>query len=211
MVCSDYYQTILSMIYSVVTILFSMTALANINGWIALMVVLNFVLLAVVPMAFKQALQRYKRQISETLKRYNVNLKDSIFCIPVIKSYLAEKEMLCHVNQAGQQANDADYRYTKVQENANLASMLIGYLNDFLVLVVGVYLIINGRMTVGALLAVIQISNIIANPITTLSYHINALHAVMPDQTKSLEDGAGCTSKIHQEQNCGSGAEDQLK
>ena len=58
--------------------------------------------------------------------------------------------------------------------------MLIGYLNDFLVLVVGVYLIINGRMTVGALLAVIQISNIIANPITTLSYHINALHAVMP-------------------------------
>ena len=53
MVCSDYYQTILSMIYSVVTILFSMTALANINGWIALMVVLNFVLLAVVPMAFK--------------------------------------------------------------------------------------------------------------------------------------------------------------
>lgn len=180
MVCSDYYQTILSMIYSVVTILFSMTALANINGWIALMVVLNFVLLAVVPMAFKQALQRYKRQISETLKRYNVNLKDSIFCIPVIKSYLAEKEMLCHVNQAGQQANDADYSYTKVQENANLASMLIGYLNDFLVLVIGVYLIINGRMTVGALLAVIQISNIIANPITTLSYHINALHAVMP-------------------------------
>lgn len=180
MVCSDYYQTILSMIYSVVTILFSMTALANINGWIALMVVLNFVLLAVVPMAFKQALQRYKRQISETLKRYNVSLKDSIFCIPVIKSYLAEKEMLCHVNQAGQQANDADYHYTKVQENANLASMLIGYLNDFLVLVVGVYLILNGRMTVGALLAVIQISNIIANPITTLSYHINALHAVMP-------------------------------
>lgn len=180
MVCSDYYQTILSMIYSVVTILFSMTALANINGWIALMVVLNFVLLAVVPMAFKQALQRYKRQISETLKRYNVSLKDSIFCIPVIKSYLAEKEMLCHVNQAGQQANDADYHYTKVQESANLASMLIGYLNDFLVLVIGVYLIINGRMTVGALLAVIQISNIIANPITTLSYHINALHAVMP-------------------------------
>lgn len=180
MVCSDYYQTILSMIYSVVTILFSMTALANINGWIALMVVLNFVLLAVVPMAFKQALQRYKRQISETLKRYNVSLKDSIFCIPVIKSYLAEKEMLCHVNQAGQQANDADYHYAKVQENANLASMLIGYLNDFLVLVIGVYLIINGRMTVGALLAVIQISNIIANPITTLSYHINALHAVMP-------------------------------
>lgn len=82
--------------------------------------------------------------------------------------------MLCHVNQAGQQANDADYHYTKVQENANLASMLIGYLNDFLVLVIGVYLIINGRMTVGALLAVIQISNIIANPITTLSYHINA-------------------------------------
>ena len=98
--------------------------------------------------------------------------------------------MLCHVNQAGQQANDADYRYTKVQENANLASMLIGYLNDFLVLVIGVYLIINGRMTVGALLAVIQISNIIANPITTLPHQRSACGNT--NQTKSLEDGAGC-------------------
>ena len=77
--------------------------------------------------------------------------------------------------------------------------MLIGYLNDFLVLVVGVYLILNGRMTVGALLAVIQISNIIANPITTLSYHINALHAVMPIKQnlwKMVQDAPRKSTKI---------------
>lgn len=41
-------------------------------------------------------------------------------------------------------------------------------------------MIYQNKMTIGALLAVIQISNLLANPITTLSYHITTLHAVTP-------------------------------
>lgn len=178
MVCNDHYNTILNIIYSCVTIAFSLFALVNINTSIACLIVLNFVALAAVPLLFKERLQKSKNQISDTLKRFNVKLKDSIFCIPVIKSYLAEKEILDQVNLSGKQANDADYQYTKIQTNANLASMMIGYTNDFLVLLIGVYLIIKGKITIGALLAVIQISNLLANPITTLSYHFNTVHSV---------------------------------
>lgn len=85
----------------------------------------------------------------------NVKLKDSICCIPLMKSYRVEKTILEDVTVSGQQANHADYQYTKVQENANLASMVIGYSNDFLVLIIGVYLIAVGKISVGALLAII--------------------------------------------------------
>lgn len=180
MVCSDFYDTILSMIYSCLTIIFSFFALANINSVIACIIVLNLVALAIVPLVFKKALQEKKQQISDTLKRFNVKLKDSICCIPLMKSYCVEKTILEDVTVSGQQANHADYRYTKVQENANLASMVIGYSNDFLVLIIGVYLIAVGKISIGALLAIIQISNLIANPIVTLSYHINTIHSVMP-------------------------------
>lgn len=184
MVCNDFYDTILNMIYSCLTIIFSLFALANINIVITLVVVFNFVGLAIVPLIFKKRLQKKKNQISNTLKNFNVKLKDSIFCIPLVKTYCADKEILERVYLSGEQANDADYQYTKVQENANLSSMIIGHFNDFLVLIIGVYLIFMGKISVGSLLAIIQISNLIANPITTLSYHINTIHSVMPIKKK---------------------------
>lgn len=54
MVCSDFYDTILSMIYSCLTIIFSFLALANINSVIACIIVLNLVALAIVPLVFKK-------------------------------------------------------------------------------------------------------------------------------------------------------------
>ena len=184
MICNDFYDTILNIVYSCLTILFSLFALAKINVIITLIVVFNFVGLAIVPLVFKKSLQKKKNQISSTLKTLNVKLKDSIFCIPLVKTYRADQEILERVALAGKQANDADYQYTKTQENANLSSMIIGYLNDFLVLILGVYLIFMGKITVGSLLAIIQISGLIANPITTLSYHINTIYSVMPIKKK---------------------------
>ena len=184
MVCNDFYDTILNIVYSCLTILFSLFALAKINIIITLIVVFNFVGLAIVPLVFKKSLQKKKNQISSTLKTLNVKLKDSIFCIPLVKTYRADQEILERVALAGKQANDADYQYTKTQENANLSSMIIGYLNDFLVLILGVYLIFMGKITVGSLLAIIQISGLIANPITTLSYHINMIYSVKPIKKK---------------------------
>lgn len=184
MICNDFYDTILNIVYSCLTILFSLFALAKINVIITLIVVVNFVGLAIVPLVFKKSLQKKKNQISSTLKTLNVKLKDSIFCIPLVKTYRADQEILERVALAGKQANDADYQYTKTQENANLSSMIIGYLNDFLVLILGVYLIFMGKITVGSLLAIIQISGLIANPITTLSYHINTIYSVMPIKKK---------------------------
>lgn len=184
MVCNDFYDTILNIVYSCLTILFSLFALAKINVIITLIVVFNFVGLAIVPLVFKKSLQKKKNQISSTLKTLNVKLKDSIFCIPLVKTYRADQEILERVALAGKQANDADYQYTKTQENANLSSMIIGYLNDFLVLILGVYLIFMGKITVGSLLAIIQISGLIANPITTLSYHINTIYSAMPIKKK---------------------------
>lgn len=58
MVCNDFYDTILNMIYSCLTIIFSLFALANINIVITLIVVFNFVGLAIVPLIFKKDYKR---------------------------------------------------------------------------------------------------------------------------------------------------------
>lgn len=133
MICSDYYETILSIIYSFVVILFSLSALVTINRWMMILILLNFVLLAIVPLLFKKILQKKKQEISDSLKRLNVCIKDNIFCLPIIKSCLAERQMEEKLEASSQKNNDASYSHAKTQENANLLSMIIGYGNDFFV------------------------------------------------------------------------------
>lgn len=180
MICTDYHGTILNIVYCFSTILFALSAIVSIHPLMAVLVVVNLGLLVVVPRAFRKSLQKEKQGISDSLKRYNVKLKDSIFCLPVIKSYFAEKEMLNNTNEAGEAANAASYAYSRTQANADLASMGIGFSSDFLLYLLGAVLILRGELTIGGLLAVTQITNVLANPITTLAYHFNTMQAVRP-------------------------------
>ncbi len=184
MICSDYYETGLNIFYSAVMILFSLSALVQINIWMMLLILLNFVLLAIVPHLFKKKLQQKKGEISDTLKHFNLCIKDYIFCLPMTRACLAYRQMRERVKCSSDQNDEATYSHEKVQANANLFSMLVGYSNDFLVVLIGVWLIFQGKMTVGALLAVIQISGLLANPITTISYQIVTRKAVLPLKQK---------------------------
>lgn len=187
MICSDYYETGLNIFYSAVMILFSLSALVQINLWMMLLILLNFVLLAIVPNLFKKSLQEKKGRISDRLKNFNLCVKDYIFCLPMTRSCLAYRQMRERVKRSSDKNDEATYSHEKVQANANLFSMLVGYSNDFLVVLVGVWLIFQGKMTVGALLAVIQISGLLANPITTISYQFVTRKAILPLKQKVEE------------------------
>ncbi len=180
MVCDDYYETILNIVSSSLTIIFSITALASLSFTITLIILCNFILLALNPLIFRKPLQNCKTDMSFSLKKYNTKLTDFMSGIRIIKSYLSENEFKEKVNTASRNVNSSKYKYEKTQMYANLFSMVIGYFNDFIVIGVGIYCIFTGKMTVGSLLAVLQISNLIANPITTLSYHFNTLNSVKP-------------------------------
>lgn len=183
MVCDDYYETILNIVSSSLTIILSITALASLNFTITLIILCNFILLALNPLIFRKLLQNCKTDMSFSLKKYNTKLTDFMSGIQIIKSYLSEKEFKEKVNAASRNVNSSKYKYEKTQMYANLFSMIIGYSNDFIVIGVGIYCIFTGKMTVGSLLAVLQISNLIANPITTLSYHFNTLNSIKPIKT----------------------------
>ena len=180
MIVSDYYDTMTRAIYSMLVIVFAFTAIVSVHPLMAVLIFCQMLLLTFVPRVFRKKLQEQKLGISETLKTYNVKLKDSIFCLPVIKSYLAEKELLGKTNESGVEANAADYAHKKTAAWADFASMGIGYGGDFLLYLLGAVLILRGDLTIGGLLAVIQITNVLANPITTIAYNFNTMNGVKP-------------------------------
>ncbi|MEG1027272.1 MAG: ABC transporter transmembrane domain-containing protein, partial [Oscillospiraceae bacterium] len=111
MVCEDFYSTIFDVITSVIMLIFSLTALIQINIYLMLIIVACFILLALNPIFFKNCLQNKKKNISLTLKTFTQKLQDSISCIRIIKSYLASKETEQEIDEKSHIANEAKYQY----------------------------------------------------------------------------------------------------
>lgn len=183
MVLNDYYGNLLNLIYTVATVAFSVKALLSLNVYILLIIILQIVLLTINPFLFRKPLQQSKENQSIAKKDYNFKLTDFIEGIHIIKTYLCEKIMTKQVNEASEEINAAEFSFAKTQMYANLFSMTVGYVCNFLIVAVGVYSIYKGNLTVGALLAILQITDLLANPITTVTYYINSMMA-----TKSVKD-----------------------
>ena len=187
LVTKDYNETILNICNSVITIFFSITAIVQIHSMFAIVSLLAFTFIALVPRVFRGFLQNQKQNISDTMKYFNIMLKDNLFCLPVFKMYGVTDRLNGKVFDASLNTNEATMIYEKTQAKANLATMLIGYSNDFVIVLLGVIHIFEGKLTIGSLLAIIQITSLLANPITTLSYHINTLQSILPVK-KKLEE-----------------------
>ncbi len=187
MVVADYHETLLEAVSSLMTIFFAFSAIVSIHPLMALLICCQMLLITTVPRFFRKKLQRQKDMISSTLQIYNVKLKDCLFCLPVLKSYLAEQELLRRTNAAGLEANEAVYSHKKTATWADLASMFLGYGGDFLIYLTGAILISGGNMTIGGLMAVIQITNVLAHPISTIAYNWNTMQAIRPLRRKLLD------------------------
>ena len=157
MVLNDYYGNLLNLIYTVATVAFSVKALLSLNVYILLIIILQIVLLTINPFLFRKPLQQSKENQLIAKKDYNFKLTDFIEGIHIIKTYLCEKIMTKQVNEASEEINAAEFSFAKTQMYANLFSMTVGYVCNFLIVAVGVYFIYKGNLTVGALLAILQI------------------------------------------------------
>ena len=184
MITEEYYNNILNIVETAATILFSLRALLTLNFWILLVILTQIVLLALNPVFFRKKMQEQKAQVSSSRSRYNFVIRNYMEGIHLIRTYLCETIMQRKTAQASQSVNQAEYRDTKLQMFANLFSMTAGYLCNYFIVIVGVAFIASGRLTVGSLLAILQITDLLANPITTVSYYINAMIAVKPIKEK---------------------------
>lgn len=178
MVVDDYYENLLNVIYTAVTVIFSVKALLSLNVYVLLIIMLQIVLLTINPVLFRKALQKGKDNQSISKANFNFKLTDFIEGIHIIKTYLCDKIMIKKVSEASEEINVADFSYAKTQMYANLFSMTVGYASNFSVIAVGIYFIYKGELTVGALLAILQITDLLANPITTVTYYVNSIMAI---------------------------------
>lgn len=184
MVIEEYYSNVFQIIQTITTVLFSLSALLTLNVRLLFLIILQILLLAINPILFRKGMQDRKKRVSSAKSFFNHTIRNYIEGIHIVRTYLCENIMQKMNAQASLQVNQAEYQDTKLQMFANLFSLTAGYLCNFLIIVVGVLFIVSGELTAGALLAVLQITDLLANPITTVSYYVNSMLSVKPIKEK---------------------------
>lgn len=161
-------------------ILFSTVSMLSIHWIEAIIIVVISVLMVLLPKTMSQMGKTAKKESSGALARYNTVLQSFLGGIPTLHSYCyAERAKVFH-EKVNAEVLEKSGKVKGVSIFIQSGAGFLQVLETVLILVSGVLLISNGRMSIGGLVAVIQLGELIGAPIEVLSYLLNGRNSVKP-------------------------------
>ncbi len=161
-------------------IMLSTVSMLSIHWIEAIIIVGISVLIVLLPKMMSQMGKTAKQEASSALARYNTVLQSFLGGIPTLHSYFyAERAKEFH-EKANAEVLEQTGKVKKVNIFVQGGSGFLQVLKTVLILVSGVLLIANGMMSIGGLVAVIQLGELIGAPIEVLSYLLHGRNSVKP-------------------------------
>ena len=112
-------------------------------------------------------LARQEKQVSDRNESFLATVKDMLTGFSVVKSFKAEREIVRLFAQANGMAQDAKCRRRRTEIAIHATGIVAGLIAQMGVFLFGSYLALSGRgVTVGIVLAFVQMMNYVVNPIS---------------------------------------------
>lgn len=176
----QYFAGNIDIIKCITMLAFSTISLLYIHWMMAMIVLSASVMIVLVPKWLSKKDGKVREELSKGHGKYNATLQSFLNGRALIKTYLYQarsNELLdkenCHVEKAE----------SAVMRRRLLVYAITGILQiskTVLIFITGLYLIRIGEISIGGLIAVIQLSAIISSPIEVLAYLFHAKNEVRP-------------------------------
>ncbi|WP_427340352.1 ABC transporter ATP-binding protein [Caloranaerobacter sp. DY30410] len=186
LVTNDYYIMKLRLFQSIISIFFSFVAMIKLDVYLAFIVIVSSFIPLITPYFYRKILKVKKNQVSLELKRFSENVKDILEGFELIKSYNIQSRIKNLFITKNNNSVNAVYEYSKTEIFSDMLAGLFSFVGYITLIIFGIILIINGKSSVGTLLAAIQISELLVNPIMSISGQINRINSIR-DVKKSIE------------------------
>jgi ATP-binding cassette subfamily C protein len=152
----------MQLIIAVIMLLWMNPAVAIIAG------ILSALPLAV-PKLFGNKLSKLQGEYVASLGKLTEKLKDFLEGFEVVKTFGVEKNVERTFSDAATIAERGKYRYNKMNADANALTNMISVAVQFSIFIVTGFFVLQGSLTVGAIVAVTQLSGNIIAPIVTIA------------------------------------------
>jgi len=165
----NYIDQIFAILFNLMVPFFAIGIMFYLSPIVAGFVLLSLLFLVVIPSLFGKGLQKRQEKLSGRLSLFTIKNKDIFSGFEIIKSY----QMFKQANQSFSEQNkgvfEAQVSFDYFRGISVSISMFLAMLMQIGTILIAGYLIIQGNITGGALLGLIQASGLVSSPLQMLS------------------------------------------
>ena len=143
-------------------------------------VLVSILFMFIIPSLFGATLQKRQDNYSRQLSGFTGTLKDFLSGFEVIKAYRMRIYVIKKFEDSNVDLTSAKFSVDKSLAANEAVSMLLSVMVQIVVLFLSAYFIIIGRITVGTMLAMVQVSGNLSNPLLMIFNNAPKLKGVRP-------------------------------
>ena len=178
MLVDSYYVTRLELAYSILVLITCVIALLYINSSLALIIVIATVCPIIASAVQGKALEKRTNFYTMALEKLNVMIGNLIHGYPTIKVNHVEREYLQALERDNESAAKAEFAKSKTKIRVNMIIGLLSYAGEAVMVGFSIYEIARGRLSVGALVGALQLSEMLVIPTNSISYQLSEMKSV---------------------------------
>ena len=147
---------------------------------VTLCVIVAIAVMFLIPSLLGGTLEKRQNKFSSKLADFTVSLKDILSGFEIIKSYSMSKTVIQRFDRTNTETIKSKYSVDRLLALNEGLSAFLALMVQIVVLFLSAYFIIAGRITVGTLLGMVQVSSNLANPLIMIFTNIPKMKSVHP-------------------------------
>ncbi|AWB46688.1 multidrug ABC transporter ATP-binding protein [Paenibacillus sp. CAA11] len=165
MVEEDYFRNLFQLFGTVVAFTGALSSMFFLSYKISLCLLMMTVISILIPRLFERSLSGSKNKYAESLEHFMVKVNDLFSGFQVIKSFKIERKIEEEYTKVNQDVERRKFRFNVVSCGVDAISEVFGGIMFNSVFIIGGIFAIQGELTLGMLLACVQLTNNVVNPI----------------------------------------------
>ncbi|MGB9781109.1 ABC transporter transmembrane domain-containing protein, partial [Caldanaerobacter sp.] len=178
MIENNYLTSLINIIEDVLLFIVSLYLILRINIYLTIVIFIFGWVPVIVPQLFTKINQELKGQYLKKLERFTNRIKEMSQGFEVIKAFNIENKILNMASKDNKDAEMAGYKSDAFQGFQGALSIVSGFAMFFVNILVATYLVLRGYITVGSMIAAVQLMNYIVNPLISASVYATKIKSV---------------------------------
>ncbi|SHF08368.1 ATP-binding cassette, subfamily C [Thermoanaerobacter uzonensis DSM 18761] len=178
MIESNYLTSLINIMEDVLLFIVSLYLILRINVYLTIVIFIFGWVPVIVPQLFTKINQELKGQYLKKLERFTNRIKEMAQGFEVIKAFNIENKILNMTSKDNKDAEMAGYKSDAFQGFQGALSIVSGFAMFFVNILVATYLVLRGYITVGSMIAAVQLMNYIVNPLISASVYGTKIKSV---------------------------------
>lgn len=174
----DYFSSIFNLLNYLTAFIFALYSLAKISLEITILILVMGLITFIIPNFFSKKLVNNKDLYSKSLALFITKIKDILSGFEIVKNFNLYSKMNSIFHSYNIKSERQKQVYTLWENFLNILANTLGFSMFFICLVMGGFLVINGKISLGAMMAATQLMNNLVNPLSQSIGIINKVKSI---------------------------------